>query len=64
MLKPFTTIKSVLLCCTLLFNVLATHAQKKPLFNVIAFYTAKADMAHISYVQEANRWLPQMAKKC
>jgi hypothetical protein len=25
---------------------------------VIAFYTARADKAHISFVQEANRWFP------
>ncbi|HEX6845821.1 MAG TPA: ThuA domain-containing protein, partial [Chitinophagaceae bacterium] len=37
-------------------------AQKKPtLFKVIAFYTAKSDLAHISFVHEANKWFPQMA---
>jgi hypothetical protein len=30
---------------------------------VIAFYTAKNDQAHISYVHEANQWFPAMAKK-
>jgi uncharacterized protein len=30
-------------------------------FKVIAFYTAKNDPAHISFVHEANRWFPQMA---
>jgi uncharacterized protein len=30
-------------------------------FRVIAFYTAKEDLAHISFVHEANRWFPQMA---
>nr|WP_294944300.1 ThuA domain-containing protein [uncultured Mucilaginibacter sp.] len=39
------------------------YAQKKPRFNVIAFYTAKSDQAHISFVHEANKWFPQMAKK-
>lgn len=39
------------------------HAQKKPRFNVIAFYTAKNDQAHISFVHEANKWFPQMAVK-
>lgn len=29
-------------------------------FSVVAFYTAKNDRAHITYVEEANRWLPQM----
>ena len=32
-------------------------------FNVIAFYTAKNDAAHISFVHEANRWFPKMAAK-
>ncbi len=30
-------------------------------FRVIAFYTAKEDPAHISFVHEANRWFPKMA---
>jgi len=30
-------------------------------FRVIAFYTSKEDLAHISFVHEANRWFPQMA---
>jgi len=30
-------------------------------FKVIAFYTAKEDSAHISFVHEANRWFPKMA---
>ncbi|HEX3166069.1 MAG TPA: ThuA domain-containing protein, partial [Chitinophagaceae bacterium] len=39
------------------------HAQTKPpLFKVIAFYTAKNDLAHISFVHEANKWFPQMAE--
>ncbi len=32
-------------------------------FNVIAFFTAKEDPAHISFVHEANKWFPEMAKK-
>ena len=30
-------------------------------FNIIAFYTGKEDLAHISFVQEANRWFPKVA---
>jgi uncharacterized protein len=30
--------------------------QKKSSFKVIAFYTAKHDLAHISFVHEANQW--------
>jgi hypothetical protein len=29
--------------------------------KVIAFYTAKQDSAHISFVHEANRWFPMKA---
>jgi uncharacterized protein len=32
-------------------------------FRVIAFYTAKNDLAHISFVHEANKWFPKMAAK-
>ncbi|MBV4356634.1 ThuA domain-containing protein [Pinibacter aurantiacus] len=38
-------------------------AQKKSSFKVIAFYTAKSDLAHISFVHEANKWFPSMAAK-
>jgi len=30
-------------------------------FNVIAFYTGKEDLAHISFVHEANQWFSAMA---
>jgi hypothetical protein len=40
------------------------HAQNNyPLFKVIAFYTAKNDLAHISFVHEANRWFPKIARQ-
>ncbi len=35
------------------------NAQTKP-FKVIAFYTAKDDLTHISFVHEANKWFPKM----
>src|SRR5882762_6133001 len=37
--------------------------NSKPKFRVIAFFTAKQDQAHISFVHEANRWFPVMAEK-
>ena len=41
-----------------------THAQSKsPSFKVIAFYTAKEDAAHISFVHEANKWFPKIGKE-
>jgi hypothetical protein len=48
----------------IVFTTITTSgiAQKtKPLFKVIAFYTAKNDQAHISYVHEANRFFPGIA---
>ncbi len=41
---------------------LSAH-NSKPAFRVIAFYTAKEDQAHISFVHEAERWFPEMAAK-
>ena len=49
----------VLLIASVAF--LQTVAQKKPQFNVIAFYTERDDLAHISFVHEANKWFPKMA---
>lgn len=39
-----------------------TIQNQKP-FKVIAFYTAKNDAAHISFVHEANRWFPRIASQ-
>jgi hypothetical protein len=39
-------------------NGAETNASK---FNVIAFYTGKDDLAHISFVHEANKRFPQIA---
>lgn len=50
----------VLLCLCINSSL---HAQKKPRFKVIAFYTGKEDKAHISFVHEANKWFPLMAAK-
>lgn len=41
-----------------------SFAQKKTsTFKVIAFYTAKSDLAHISFVQEANKWFSKMGNQ-
>src|SRR5258707_4208813 len=34
-----------------------------PKFKVIAFYTARNDKAHVSFVHEANQWFPKIAAK-
>ena len=35
--------------------------SREPAFKVIAFFTGKNDLAHISFVHEANRWFPSVA---
>ena len=55
--------KTTLLWLVCLFAATNMFAQGKPKFSVIAFYTAKNDQAHISFVHEANKWFPLMAKK-
>jgi uncharacterized protein len=39
----------------------STPAQ--PRFAVLAFYTGVEDPAHISFVAEANRWFPELARQ-
>jgi len=39
----------------------ATAQTNKKTFHVIAFYTARNDRAHISFVHEANKWFPKIA---
>ena len=54
-LKIFT-----LLVCS--FHIFPVQAQgQKGHFRVIAFFTAKHDAAHISFVHEANKWFPKVA---
>jgi len=51
--------KNVIVFLSFFFYAAIVCAQKP--FRVIAFYTAKEDRAHISFVHEANRWFPEMA---
>lgn len=44
-----------------LYYLSFVQAQNEKKFNVIAFFTAKQDAAHISFVHEANKWFPQVA---
>src|SRR5215218_5138735 len=70
---PFPKLFQKLICSAalkrLLFSVLCSiavfcsQAQRKAAFNVIGFYTAKNDLAHISFVHEANRWFAAMAAR-
>ncbi|WJS92951.1 ThuA domain-containing protein [Flavobacterium johnsoniae] len=45
------------------FSSLSQNKKENPKFNVIAFYTAKNDQAHISFVHEANKYFPKLAKE-
>jgi hypothetical protein len=57
--RAFITLMATCLICLQRFEGIAQN--KVAGFRVIAFYTAKADQAHISFVHEANRWFPEMA---
>ncbi len=59
----FAIISAILLSAFFLIDTNLYAQNKKPKFNVIAFYTGKEDLAHISFVHEANKWFPLMAKK-
>lgn len=40
-----------------------TRSHRAKTFRVIAFYTAKDDQAHISFVHEANKWFGKMSEQ-
>jgi len=64
MLSPKKLSRLLVSLCLLLVAFTSVKAQsEKPKFHVIAFYTGKNDLAHISFVHEANKWFPKMAKK-
>jgi len=51
---------TLFLAITVLFVQAVTPSKT---FKVIAFYTAKNDQAHISFVNEANRWFSEINAK-
>jgi len=55
----FVPVVLILLCISLVCRAVENKLTLK--FRAIAFYTAKNDQAHISFVHEANRWFTQMA---
>jgi hypothetical protein len=57
--KGFKTILLALLCISLGSSGIERLESSK--FKAIAFYTAKNDKAHISFVHEANRWFAKLA---
>ncbi len=56
-------IKNLLITITILTVGFTSFAQNNPDFKVVAFYTAKNDLAHISFVNEANTWFSETGKK-
>jgi hypothetical protein len=58
---------NLLLKAVYLFSLIILTASCKPdkkhEFSVIAFFSARSDPAHISFVHEANRWFSDMASK-
>jgi hypothetical protein len=56
-------IKKITARCLLLISFHLSAQENKPLFKVIAFYTAKEDLAHISFVHEANNQFTLLAKQ-
>jgi hypothetical protein len=52
------SLAALVYCCSALGT-----PRDKPAFRVIAFFTAKQDQAHISFVHEAEQWFPAMARK-
>ncbi len=56
-------LRRLLIFSLLIFLSSANIQAKKNAFRVLAFYTAKNDQAHISFVHEANHWFAVQAEK-
>jgi hypothetical protein len=57
----FFGFSAIFLCSSFMASVIEKENASK--FKAIAFYTAKNEEAHISFVHEANRWFALMAAK-
>ena len=53
--------KVIAICIGLVMTLPANGQKNTPKFRVIAFYTERNDLAHISFVHEANKWFPKIA---
>lgn len=60
--SSITLLLCILFCCCNLNSIAQKKGRLTP-FKVVAFFTAKNDQAHISFVNEANKWFPKMAKQ-
>ncbi len=61
--KKILIVSATLLTGVFIFFKANAQYNNKKRFKIIAFYTAKQDAAHISFVHEANKWFPAMAKQ-
>jgi len=61
--KIFATPLLCFLVFLLIGNCAWAQKKPKPSFKVIAFYTARNDQAHISFVHEANTWFSTAAAR-
>lgn len=62
--KEFGSGKIILIALlSICFFGFAQNKKGNSKFKVIAFYTAKNDQAHISFVHEANKWFPKVAEQ-
>ena len=59
----FTKAGKYLFVVLVLCAAVTASAQRNKTFNVIAFFTAKNDRAHITYVHEANKWFSSISGK-
>jgi hypothetical protein len=60
-MTKFQNIKRTAWIVALNVILISSQAQKENPFKVIAFFTAKNDRAHISFVHEANKWFAKQA---
>jgi hypothetical protein len=61
--RKIKSIGWLLFVLSLVYFNFAEAQSKKWKFKVIAFYTAKEDPAHISFVHEANKWFSDQGEK-
>ncbi len=62
--NPARLIAAILICCLLAICCSTVKAQvRRPSFNVIAFYPASTEDAHMSFIHEANNWFLAMGRK-
>jgi hypothetical protein len=57
-------VRAFLLCAFSSFLCGSKAQTTAPAFKVVAFYTERNDLAHISFVHEANRWFARISKTC